>query len=147
MREYMMNLGVVMMLIALANILLPEGGLKKFASLAMGFMLITAALSFLPRDLGEISFSAESFEIDEEEIETARAQYRAEVLKEHRKNLEKKIEENMRHGSKAFVELREDGEILSVTLRLRGDESGAVLYIINTLNVPRERIKLSYDEN
>lgn len=147
MRDYMMNLGVIMMLIALANILLPEGGLKKFASLAMGFMLITAALSLIPSKLGEISFSAESFEISQEDMANAQAQYKAEVLKQHRKNLEKKIEDNMRHDSKAFVELKGDGEIVSVTLRLRGDESRAIMYIVDTLKVPRERIKLSYDEN
>lgn len=147
MKEYMLNLGSVMMLMALSRLILPEGSLRKFASLAMGFMLITAALAPLPSGFDDISFNSESFEINDEDIEKSEAQYRAQVLKTHRENLERMIEENMVHGGSANVEVTGDGKIISVTLRLKGDESRAVNYIINTLMVPRERIKLVYDEN
>lgn len=147
MKEYMLNLGSVMMLMALSRLILPEGGIKKFATLAMGFMLITAALAPLPSSFDEISFDSESFEINEADIEKSEAQYRAQVLKTHRENLERMIEENIVHGSKVSVEVTQNGEIISVTLVLKGDESRAVNYIVNTLGVPRERIKISYDKN
>lgn len=147
MKEYMLNLGSVMMLMALSRLILPEGGIRKFATLAMGFMLITAALSPLPSDFDDISFTPESFEISESELEKSEAQYRAQVIKTHRENLKKLIEENMSHGGSASVEVTEDGEIISVTLRVKGDESSTVNYIVNTLAVPRERIKLIYDKN
>ena len=40
MREYIISLGSVMTLSALAQMLMPEGSIKKFASLAIGFMIV-----------------------------------------------------------------------------------------------------------
>lgn len=147
MREYMTNLGTVLMITSLSSLILPEGGIKKFAALAMGFLLISAALSFLPLGGGEFSFSASSFEINEEELALSEAKYKAQVLKEHRKNLEQIIDKEMKHGSKSYVEVSPEGEILSVTIKLKGDESAAVAYVTKTLKVPRERIYLNYDKN
>lgn len=147
MKEYMLNLGSIMMMMALSKLILPEGGIKKFASLAMGFMLITAALAPLPSNFEEISFDSESFEINDTDIEKSEAQYRAQVIKAHRENLERMITENIVHDSRVSVEVTQNGEIIGVTLVIKGDESKAVNYIVNTLGVPRERIKISYDEN
>ena len=85
----MTSLGTVLMLIAFANMIVPEGNIKKYVSLAMGFMIITAALSVLPSKWEEIQFSSESFELSSDEIASAQAQYRAQVIKMHRENLEK----------------------------------------------------------
>lgn len=147
MRDYMIALGTVMMLTALSNMLLPEGSIKKFATLAMGFMLICAVTSPLPNLIKEVNLDAESFEYDEADIQKAEATYRAQVIKKHRENLNALIEEKMVHGSKAYVETSENGDIISVTIRLKGDESRAVAYIVDELLVPRERIKLIYENN
>lgn len=146
MREYMVSLGCVLMIIAFSKMLLTEGGLKKYVSLATGFILISTILTLFPGKIGEISFSAESFQVDEEEISAMEATYQAKVITEHRENLQKKIEEQMTHGSKAFVEVSPEGEILSVTLRLQGDESKAINYIVQELGVDRERIKIKNDK-
>ena len=53
----------------------------------------------------------------------------------------------MKHGSKAFVEVSPDGQILSVTLVLKGDESKALQYVVEELGVERERIKIKYDKD
>lgn len=147
MKEYMTSLGTVLMLIAFSNMIVPKGSIKKYVSLAMGFILITVALSIVPSVKGDISFSADSFEFNSDDIAAAQAQHRAQVIKTHRENLEKKIAAQMKHGSRAYVEVSSDGEIISVTLHLKGDESSAVLYIVESLGVPRERIKLKYDKN
>lgn len=147
MREYMTSLGTILMLIAFSNMIVPEGKIKKYVSLAMGFILIIAALSVLPGSVGEISFSPEAFDMSDEDIARSQAKHRAEVIKIHRENLKRKIEQQMLHGSKAYVEVMENGEIISITLLVRGDESRAVLYITENLGVPRERIKIKYDEN
>lgn len=147
MREYMISLGAVMMLIAFSSILINEGGIKKFASMAMGFILISTAITPLPGGIKEIEGIAENFVLDDEEIAKAQAQYKAKVIERHRENIEKQIEEKMVHGSKAYVEVTQNGEIISVTLKLLGDESAALGYIVDTLKVPRERIKLSYENN
>ena len=147
MREYMTTLGCILIMTAFAKMLVPEGSIKKYVSLALGFILISTALSLLPGEIGEISFPADSFKADDEEIAKMEAKYRASVIKEHKKNIEKKIEEQMKHGSKAYAEVSEDGEIISVTLLLKGDESNAVLYITEELGVKRERIKIKYDKD
>ena len=82
-----------------------------------------------------------------DDIAEAQAKYKANVIKTHRKNLEEKIDGQMLHGSKSYVEVSQEGEIISVTLVIRGDESRAVRYIVENMGVPRERIKLKYDKN
>ena len=146
MREYMVSLGCVLMIIAFSKMILPEGSIKKYVSLATGFILISTALTLFPGKIGEISFDEESFRLDEGDIAKMEATYQAKVITEHRENLQKKIEEQMSHNSKAFVEVSPEGEILSVTLRLQGDESKAVKYIVEELGVERERIKIKNDE-
>lgn len=147
MREYMISLGSVLMLVALSEILLPPGGIKRFASLAMGFMLISTAVAPLPASIEDIKLEADAFRIDEEELARSNAVYRAEVLKKHRENLAAKIKEHIKHGSEVYVETTPEGEITRVSLHLKGDESAAVIYITGELGVPRERIKLIYDNN
>lgn len=146
MREYMTALGSVLIITAFAKMLVPEGSIKKYVSLATGFMIISTALSILP-GVGEISFSEDSFGFNDDEITKIEAEYKAEVIKEHRKNLSGKIEAQMKHGSKAFAEVSPDGQILSVTLVLKGDESKALQYIVEELGVERERIKIKYDKD
>ena len=146
MREYMTSLGCVLMITAFSKMLLPEGGIKKYMSLALGFILISTALTLFPGKIGEISFPADSFRVDEDEITKMEADYRAKVITEHRNNLQKKIEEQMQHGSKAFVEVSPEGEIISVTLRIKGDESKAISYIVENLGIERERIKIKNDK-
>lgn len=144
MREYIISLGSVMTLSALAQMLMPEGSIKKFASLAIGFMIVATVLSPIPFNVRNFNFKSESTEID---FSSAEATYRAEVIMRHRENLSEKINAQMVHGSKAFVETDNDGNITSVTIRMRGDESKAVLYITNELKVSRERIKIINEDN
>lgn len=147
MKEYMTSLGVILMLISFANMLIPEGSIKKYTSLAMGFMLICTALSFFPSKEEVSFFSAEQFTIPEGEIENNEALYRAQVLKKHRENLEETIKGKLKNGGKAFVEVSPDGDVISVTLWVNGDESGAVRYIIENFGIGRERITLKNDKN
>ena len=146
MKEYMTSLGTVLMLIAISNMLIPEGSIKKYTSLAMGFMLISTALSFLP-SVHDFSFKGTTFEISDAQIATAEAQYRGEVIKRHRENIEKEIEKKLRHEGKAYAEVSPEGEVVSVTLAINGDESRAVEYIVSELGVERERITIKYDKN
>lgn len=147
MREYMKNLGTIMMMIALSNMLIPEGGIKKFASLATGFMLITAAVAVVPKNVSEFSFSSPAYTFDEKKMEAAEERYRQQVMENHRKNLQELIEEKFVHFSKAQVEIDGEGNIKKVTLYVRGDESRAISYIVNELSFPRERISIVYEKN
>lgn len=147
MKEYVIGLGTVLMMIAFADILIPDGGIKKFASLAMGFMIITAVTAPLGEKNEFFTFDSASFMIDETELEKAEAEYRAAVLLEHKKNLTEKIKAKIKHGSEVFVEVTSEGDLSRVKILLKGDESAAVKYIVETLELPRERIELSYEDN
>ena len=134
------------MITAFAKIIVPEGDIKKYMTLALGFILISTALTIMPGQMREISFQTDSFRLDEKEVARMEADYRAKVIKEHKKILQQKIEEQMKYGSRAFVEVSPEGEVLSVTLRIKGDESKAILYIVEELGVTRERIKIKNDK-
>lgn len=147
MHEYMKNLGAVMMMTALSNMLIPEGAIKKFASLATGFMLISAAIAVVPGTVSDFSFSSPAYTFDEKKLEEAEAKYRKQVIENHQKNLEGLIENRFLHKSSARVETDINGNITNITLRIRGDESKAILYIVNELKFPRERIKIINEKN
>ena len=147
MSQYIMNLGTVMMLCGVAGILIPEGGIKKFASLAMGFIIIASAIVPVGDAISKLTLPDFSFETDEESFFQAESTYREEVLKKHCENLEKEIYGHIKNGSSVSVKVDDDGNIESVNIMLKGDESAAVAYIVQTLKVPRERIKTSYENN
>ena len=46
---------------AFANMLVPEGNIKKYVSLATGFMIIITAISILPGGIDEFTFQESSF--------------------------------------------------------------------------------------
>ena len=141
MREYIISVGSVMTLISFALMLIPEGGIKKFASMAAGFMIISTILE-LPK--GEINFTGINIENIEADYSENEALYTAEVIKRHKENLKAAIEKEMKSG-KCFVETDNDGNITRVTIRSAEDESGALRYITQTLGVPRERVKVIYE--
>lgn len=134
-----------MMLISFSQLLLPDGGLKKFASLAAGFMIISAVIS----PLGSVpADTLENFTIPSENSSAANdALYRAEVIRRHRENLAGIIKKKLRHKSRAYVDTDNDGNITKITLYCGGDESECVAYIIRELGVPRERIVTVYENN
>ena len=147
MREYVTTLGSVMMMVSIAGILIPGGGIKKFASLAMGFMVITVAVHPLEKGRKIFEFDTNNFEILDTSLTDAETLYEGNVLSQHEKNLEDMITAHLKYKSTVDVTVNETGEIDSVTLNLKGDESRAVSYIVETLRFPRERIKLVYENN
>ncbi len=144
--EYIKNLATVMIMVSIANILLPEGSIKKFAALSMGFIIISVAI-YPIGDLFSDEISMETFTEDTEHIAAAEKTQRETVLLVHKENLERKIKEHIKHGSDVSVSVDDNANITDVSITLRGDESSAVAYIVNTLKLPRERIKLIYENN
>lgn len=145
MKDYIISVGAVMMLLSFSQLLLPEGGLKKFASLAAGFIIINALVAPLGKGLSEIDVG--SISVSEASPGISDAQFRAEVIKKHRENLAELIEKKTRFKSRAYVETDNDGNITKITLKCKGDESECVAYIVNELKVPRERIVITYENN
>ena len=145
MREYIISIGSVMTMAALAQMLLPEGNVKIFASLCVGFMIISVVLTPLQAGkAGALLGEAQNLFKGQEEAE---AIYRANVIDRHRENTKSLIEKKIKHGSGVFVELDNNANITQIIIRARGDESAAVFYITESLGVPRERIKIEYANN
>ena len=145
MREYIISIGSVMTMAALAQMLLPEGNVKKFASLCVGFMIISVVLTPLQAgNAGALLGETQNLFKGQEEAE---AIYRANVIDRHRENTKSLIEKKIKHGSGVFVELDNNANITQIIIRARGDESAAVFYITESLGVPRERIKIEYANN
>ena len=145
MKEYIISVGTVMMLIAFSRMILPEGGLKRFATMATGFMIICAVL--LPLKGGKpFDFSGITIENAAPFNASDDALYRAEVLRRHRENLQKNIESRMKGGT-AYVEVDNDGNLTQVTLRSKKDESEAVFYITSQLGLTRERIVVTDEDS
>ena len=141
MREYIVSVGSVMTIISFALMLVPEGGIKKFVSMAAGFMIISTMLE-LPG--GKFDFKGINIEKIVADYSQSEAQFQAEVIKRHKENLKAAVEKEMKSG-KCFVETDNEGNIIKVTLRCSEDESKALLYVTQTLGVPRERVKVVYE--
>lgn len=147
MNEYISNIGTVMILVAIANILIPDTGIKKFASLSMGFIMIAAAIVPVSQIFPDDGFSIETFETDESVMAEAENNYRKEVLSRHSENIKQKIYGHIKYGSQVDVSVDDNGDITEVSIIPKGDESAAVAYIVGTLKLPRERIKIKYENN
>lgn len=145
MREYIISIGSVMTMAALAQMLLPEGNIKKFASLCVGFMIISVVL--MPLQSGKMSALLGDTQAIFQGQDEAEAIYRANVIDRHKENIKKLIEKQIKHGSAVFVETDNNANITQITIRAKGDESAAVYYITGQLGVPRERIKIEYENN
>ncbi len=143
MKDYLITVGSVIMLVSFSQMLLSDGGMKKFASLAAGFIIIAAISSPLN---GHITIP-DTGGIKMDGTPDYEAAYRAEVLKRHRDNLRAMIKEHMKYGGNVYVETDTEGNITKITLLCRGDESAAVLFITNELKVPRERIIVKNENN
>ena len=131
-----------MMMVAFANMLISSESIKKFMSLATGFILIATAISIIPGKVEDFGFSLPEYSLGEKEIKEAEDSYRKSVMEAHSKNLENAINEKFSHGSSARVSVDTNGNITGITLRIKGDESRAISFIVNELKFPRERIKI-----
>lgn len=145
MADYIIYIGAVMTASSLLYMLLPEGSVRRVASLATGFLVISAILSPVGRGIPNISVKLPLAE--QKDLESAKKSYRANVIQQHRKNLCKIIKQRLKNGGTVFVDTDNDGNIKKITLRVKGDESAAVSYIVSELSVPRERITIIYENN
>ena len=117
---------------------------RKLGHAYVGSAHLLIALCGTPGYPGQL---LNSFGVQEEKIKEAQSLYKKNVLEKHKQNLEEMIKVHIKHGSGVEVSVNSEGEVENITLTLKGDESRGVNYIVNTLNIPRERIKTVYENN
>ncbi len=105
--------GVVFLSIA-CEMIMPDGGMKKYIQLAVGFVMMTVLIKPIAEkhELPEFDFEFDNV-YEEEEL---KSQSDAFVLMIHKRNLEKKAEEICGPESQAYVELYSDGRVKSVKI-------------------------------
>lgn len=105
--------GVVFLAVA-CEMIMPEGCMKKYIRLAMGFVMISVMISPFIKGakLPEFEFEFDSAYTEEE----LTAQSNAYILMYHRKNIEKRAREICGEGAKAYAEVNSDGSVKSIRI-------------------------------
>lgn len=97
------------------EMLIPEGKMKKYYKLVMGFIMMCVLINPISNittfEKFEFSFSES---ITEEEL---LAESEAYILQMHKENIEKRIKEICGEETQAFIELYADGLVKSVVLK------------------------------
>ncbi len=137
MKEYIKALGAAVILSALIDMLVPDGGFKKYCRLVCGFMIVAVMLSPVTGGLSKISLETESID-----AEAAEAEARARILMEHKSNLEGIIEGEL-DGCEAYVEVDGDGNVIRVTLEGAEDEAAARDYLRDELGVEGSSVRIN----
>lgn len=113
-RSFVSEIVGVVFLSAACEMLMPEGTMKKYVRLAIGFVMIAVFMSPFTKEAEapRLSFDFGSAYSEEE----LRAQSDAYVLEFHRKNIEERAVEICGEGSSAHAEVYSDGQVKSVTI-------------------------------
>ncbi|MCD8048824.1 MAG: stage III sporulation protein AF [Clostridia bacterium] len=111
-KNVLINVTGAVFLSVVCEMIMPEGSLKKYLRLAIGFIMAAVLISPIAGGI-EIEMPEFSFgeEMSEDEL-TAKSD--ALVLKMHRENVEKRAEEIAGEGSEAYAEIASDGSVRSV---------------------------------
>lgn len=137
MGEYIQAVGAAIIIGALADMLIPQGEFQKYCRLVCGFIVLATVLS--PITGGVPEFTPESY-ID---TEAAQIEARARILNSHRENLVKIIE-NEFGGSRAYVEVDDEGNVTKVTVENAEDEKAVREYIRENMG---EECEIKINEN
>ncbi len=125
-----------MVIAALIDILAPEGSFKKYCRLACGFAVIAVMLGPLTG-----SFKALDFNGGQLDTQAAEADARARILGAHKQNLEATVEGRFPH-SRAYVEVDNDGNIVSLAIDTSADQEEVLAFARERLGLTDENVKI-----
>jgi hypothetical protein len=123
----------------------PEGGMKKYVNLAMGFIMISVLMNPVLKHIEPMSFEF-SFD-DEYTKEALEAKSDAYILSFHKKNIEKRAEEILGEGFKAYAEVYSDGQLKSLTVEGVGDVTEKTEELKSEFGCDNIIVKGGADEN
>lgn len=123
-KEFTVNVIALAFLATACEMIIPEGGMKKYFNLFMGFMMMLVLIkpfTFI-HDIPRLDLTFDT-EMTNEEIE---AKSNAYILQKHKENIISYIKESTGCEGEIFVELYSDGKIRSVVIKnadITNDES------------------------
>lgn len=114
-KEFIISIVSMVFLCTVCEMLMPEGKLKKYFHLVVGFIMMCVLMKPFAKDI----VSTEEFwidfdtEITEEEL---RAESEAYILRLHEENLKNRIKEICGDETEVFIELYSDGQVKAITI-------------------------------
>ena len=130
MRAYILKIVGAVIMYSAGETLLPDGNIKKYATVALSLLVCLAFIS--PLEISQ-DFKNEIFTAAQTEIDDT---YESSIRAEYEKRIENMIYE--RTGGFAEVETGDNYEIISVTV----SDDAAALYVINSLGVERGVVQI-----
>lgn len=114
-KEFAINIIALAFLGAVLEMITPNGTMRKYFKLVMGFMMMLALISPIKKgaDMGNFEFSFDA-ETSEEEIQ---AKSNAYILKLHEDNIVNYIKSYLGQDTEVFVEIFSDGNVKSVSIQ------------------------------
>lgn len=137
-KDFIYTIIGVAFLSVVCEMILPQGRMKQYFKLVMGFIMLCVLLkpALNITDYPEVDFSFDNT-ITEAELQ---AESRAYILRIHEENIRKKVMEVCGDDTKVFIELFSDGNIKSVTLRGNVSEE-KIEYLRNELGCENITLK------
>lgn len=143
-KEFIFSVVGIAFLETACEMIIPEGNMKKYFKLAMGFIMMCVLL----KPVTELTdFKKFEFSFDENLTEAElRAESDAYILKIHEDNIRKKILEICGENTQVFIELYSDGNIKSIALRGNVSDSN-IMYLKEELGCENITVaRGEYDE-
>ncbi len=115
-KDFMINVVALSFLATACEMIMPDGSIKKYLKLIMGFMVMVTLLNPVLKNMQspqEFEFSFEEFQSDED----FSAKSDAYILKLHEENIKNHIREKTGGDGEIFTELYSDGRVKEVTIR------------------------------
>ncbi len=114
-KEFAVNVISLAFLGSIVEMISPEGTIKKYIKLIMGFMMIAILIAPFGKNshIPQFEFSLD-YDITNEEI---RAKSDAYTLKLHEENIVNYVKSVLGENVEVFVEIYTDGNVKSVTVR------------------------------
>ena len=146
-REWLTSIVVVTMLLSVAQSLIPEGGIRKIASITGGLVLLVALLQpILGADLERLELRLEDYETaiekrQEELAEAGEAELQGIIAERTAAYISEKADTlGLSVTAEVRTEPGPDGVPVPVEVELRGQPSEELAaYVEHELGIPRER--------
>lgn len=127
----------------LCEMIIPDGSLKKYFRLVIGFIIICTLLKPLA-NLKNVNIDEIKIDVGMTE-EEMRHESEAYILRLHKENIEKRIKEIIGGDTEVFLRIGSDGSVLSITLK--GAVSQDKMLLIKSETGCDDIKIVGYDEN
>lgn len=143
-KEFVISIISLAFLCTVSDMIMPEGSMKKYFKLAMGFMMMCVLISPVTKiiDIAPFEFSFKQ-DMSNEEISAKSDAY---ILKMHEENIREHILNIIGNNAEAFVEINSDGTVKNVVIRCSYVSEGTLKSLKSELGCENIKV-ISEDEH